>query len=123
MDPGGLAESLDAVVSRHVFWSLTEPGRALRNWLALLRPGGRLVIIDGLWSLDAQEEHRLEFEDSLPMTKVRSIEDVKAIVRSGGFVDAVEADLGEVPRVEQERFGETEEARYVITASKPRTAP
>jgi SAM-dependent methyltransferase len=123
MDPGGEAESVDAVVSRHVFWSLTEPRRALRNWLALLRPGGRLAIIDGLWSLNAQAEHRLEFQDSLPMTKVTSMDDVKAIVRSGGFVDVAEADLGEVARVERERFGKTEEARYVITAAKPGAVP
>ena len=41
--------SLDVVISRCVVWTLPRPGRAVRHWMRLLRPGGRLVIIDGNW--------------------------------------------------------------------------
>ncbi|MEV0275952.1 methyltransferase domain-containing protein [Streptomyces sp. NPDC050610] len=39
----------DVVLARHVLWLLPDPGRALANWAALLRPGGRLVLIEGRW--------------------------------------------------------------------------
>ncbi|GGY09348.1 class I SAM-dependent methyltransferase [Streptomyces djakartensis] len=39
----------DAVLVRHVLWALPDPGHALRNWAALLRPGGRLVLVEGVW--------------------------------------------------------------------------
>ncbi|MFF4960897.1 class I SAM-dependent methyltransferase [Streptomyces sp. NPDC001222] len=39
----------DAVLVRHVLWALPDPGRALRHWRQLLRPGGRLVLVEGVW--------------------------------------------------------------------------
>jgi 2-polyprenyl-3-methyl-5-hydroxy-6-metoxy-1,4-benzoquinol methylase len=43
----------DAIVSRHLLWALPEPEQVLRRWAALLRPGGRLVLIEGRWSTGA----------------------------------------------------------------------
>ncbi len=42
-------ERYDAVLVRHVLWALPEPRRALRHWRDLLRPGGRLVLVEGVW--------------------------------------------------------------------------
>ncbi|MFC8408188.1 class I SAM-dependent methyltransferase [Streptomyces griseoincarnatus] len=42
-------ERYDAVLVRHVLWALPEPGRVLRRWRGLLRPGGRLVLVEGVW--------------------------------------------------------------------------
>ena len=42
--------SMDGIVSRHLLWTLPAPSRALTSWWRLPRPGGRLVVIDGLWS-------------------------------------------------------------------------
>lgn len=42
-------ESFDAVVNRYVLWTLPQPERALTEWKRVLRPGGRLVIVDGSW--------------------------------------------------------------------------
>ncbi|QWB26580.1 MULTISPECIES: bifunctional 2-polyprenyl-6-hydroxyphenol methylase/3-demethylubiquinol 3-O-methyltransferase UbiG [Streptomyces] len=39
----------DVVLVRHVLWALPDPGRALRHWAGLLRPGGRLVLVEGVW--------------------------------------------------------------------------
>ena len=39
--------SFDAIVSRQVLWALPDREAALRNWAALLRPGGRLILIEG----------------------------------------------------------------------------
>jgi SAM-dependent methyltransferase len=43
------AASFDAIISRHLFWTLRVPQRALRSWKRLLRPGSRVVVIDGFW--------------------------------------------------------------------------
>lgn len=39
--------AFDAVVCRDVTWTLPEPEKAYREWLRVLKPGGKLVIIDG----------------------------------------------------------------------------
>jgi ubiquinone/menaquinone biosynthesis C-methylase UbiE len=49
--------SFDVVISRHMLWTLREPGRALQNWRRLLRPGGRAVVIDGFWFAGESDEH------------------------------------------------------------------
>ncbi|MEO6999180.1 MAG: methyltransferase domain-containing protein, partial [Terracoccus sp.] len=58
--------SCDVVVCRHVLWALPEPVSALRLWSGLLRPGGRLVLVEGRWStgagIDATECARLVLE-------------------------------------------------------------
>jgi len=43
------AGSYDAVICRHLVWTLPEPDRAAADWLRVLRPGGRLMVIDGDW--------------------------------------------------------------------------
>lgn len=42
-------QRFDVVLVRHVLWALPDPGRALRHWRGLLRPGGRLVLVEGVW--------------------------------------------------------------------------
>ncbi|WP_326724110.1 class I SAM-dependent methyltransferase [Streptomyces sp. NBC_00243] len=39
----------DVLLCRHVLWTLPDPGRVLRHWCGLLRPGGRLVLVEGVW--------------------------------------------------------------------------
>ena len=45
--------SADVVLSRHVLWALPDPDDALRRWVRLLAPGGRLVLVEGRWSTGA----------------------------------------------------------------------
>lgn len=44
----------DAVIARHLTWTLTEPQTAYRDWLRVLRPGGRLVLFDGNWAQESR---------------------------------------------------------------------
>ena len=39
--------SFDLAISRHVLWTLPHPEAAIDEWIRVLRPGGRLVVIDG----------------------------------------------------------------------------
>ena len=45
--------SVDVVFARHILWTLPEPVEALRRWAALLRPGGRMVLVEGRWGAEA----------------------------------------------------------------------
>jgi SAM-dependent methyltransferase len=47
------AGEFDVVLARHVLWALPNPAAALAKWVALLRPGGRLVLIEGRWMTGA----------------------------------------------------------------------
>ena len=53
----------DVVLSRHVLWAMPSPAQALERWIALLAPGGRLVLVEGSWEtgagLTARECERL----------------------------------------------------------------
>lgn len=50
-NPPFTPQSFDAIVSRHVLWTLPNPEKAVRAWKELLKPGGHLVIIDGNFKL------------------------------------------------------------------------
>jgi SAM-dependent methyltransferase len=47
------AAAYDVVLSRHVLWTMPSPAAALDRWIALLRPGGRLLLVEGSWSTGA----------------------------------------------------------------------
>lgn len=40
-------ECYDVLVTRHLVWTLVEPPAAFAEWFSLLKPGGRLLIVDG----------------------------------------------------------------------------
>ncbi|MER7400030.1 methyltransferase domain-containing protein [Streptomyces sp. NPDC000151] len=48
-EPPAGERQFDVVLVRHVLWALPDPEAALRRWVGLLRPGGRLVLIEGRW--------------------------------------------------------------------------
>ncbi len=39
----------DAVMERHVLWTMPDPDGALRAWREVVAPGGRLVLLEGVW--------------------------------------------------------------------------
>ena len=51
--PGLAPASVDVVLCRHVLWALPDPGAVVRRWVEALRPGGRLVLVEGDWSTGA----------------------------------------------------------------------
>jgi ubiquinone/menaquinone biosynthesis C-methylase UbiE len=47
--------SFDAVMSRHVLWTMTDPGQAFREWIRVTRSGGRVIWFDSTWPPDGRE--------------------------------------------------------------------
>jgi ubiquinone/menaquinone biosynthesis C-methylase UbiE len=41
--------SFDVVVNRHLLWTLPHPEVALKEWNRVLKKGGTVLIIDGIW--------------------------------------------------------------------------
>jgi SAM-dependent methyltransferase len=120
--------SVDAIVSRHVVWTLRDPAAAFANWHELLRPGGRVVAIDGLWFSDVAEQDRQDEDDSemnklwnelysqdvrqaLPVFAAESIEPILAMLEAAGFSSI---EVRTLPLVEGIEGQETSGKRYAI---------
>lgn len=43
-------QTYDAVICRHLVWTLTQPEQALADWFRVLKPGGKLLVFDGDWA-------------------------------------------------------------------------
>ncbi len=59
------AGQFDAIVCRHLLWTLPEIDQVLRRWVRLLKMGGRFVLIEGFWYTGAGL-HVQEIIDALP---------------------------------------------------------
>lgn len=137
IDPPLPPGSVDVIINRHLLWTLTDPERAFANWHFLLRPGGRLVAIDGLWQLARRAEspppqsqppeswrelwaryYTDAVQNVLPLFDVETLDPVVAAVRRAGFLQVRASGLEEVDRLEQELTPDRppRRPRYVITA-------
>jgi ubiquinone/menaquinone biosynthesis C-methylase UbiE len=41
--------TFDVVVSRNLLWTIPNPDKAIKEWRRVMKPGGTLVVSDGLW--------------------------------------------------------------------------
>ena len=137
--PPGDPASLDAVVSRHVLWTLTDLEAAFRKWHRLLRPGGRVVAIDGLWKLSRRERqnqaaaraepwralwakhYSAAVQSTLPLFDAETHDPAIAAATAAGFDQVRVSALEDVERAERaiNPDGGTSQPRYVLTARKP----
>lgn len=42
-------ETFDVVINRHLLWTLPHPNQAIQQWMRVIKPGGKILIIDGDW--------------------------------------------------------------------------
>jgi len=76
-------EAYDLVVARHVIWNLPDPERGVAEWLRVLRPGGRLLLIEGKWA-DNEELARANMR-LIPRILARAMDTAAALLmRMGG---------------------------------------
>jgi ubiquinone/menaquinone biosynthesis C-methylase UbiE len=59
-------QEFDVVLARHLLWTLPDPGAALRSWAGRLRPGGRLVLVEGRWRQSADPKPYVPGAGELP---------------------------------------------------------
>ncbi|MGH9444494.1 MAG: class I SAM-dependent methyltransferase [Terriglobia bacterium] len=104
--------SLDAIVCRHFLWTLREPEVALGNWRRLLRPNGRVVVIDGFWFAQSKPEpekgadlferyYTNRTREALPAMRWESVEPVAKLLVTAGFSEVTVSDLADIHRLAQ----------------------
>jgi SAM-dependent methyltransferase len=94
VEPAMPAGSFDAVVNRHLLWTLREPARAMAKWRHILRPSGLLLCFDGFWFGPAPSEEEPEpfrrhyttsTRSALPFMHLTSVEPIVGAMRDSGF--------------------------------------
>lgn len=58
-------QQFDVVMCRHVLWALPETNQVLQRWIRLLKPGGRLLLIEGFWHTQVGL-HAQQILDAMP---------------------------------------------------------
>ena len=90
------SNSFDLVVSRHVLWTLPHPEAAIDEWVRVLRPGGRLAVIDGQFDpgflVHQRENARTSDEyaaigDQLPFLGGRPRQEIETLLEAHGLVN------------------------------------
>jgi ubiquinone/menaquinone biosynthesis C-methylase UbiE len=124
------AASFDIAVSRHLLWTLPHPERVMDEWICVLRPGGRLIVVDSQADVSASPESldnargspeygaigdRLPFVSGWPREEIERLFAAHQLVNiaSGPFLDLVAA---EEQRMEEEGL----ERRIRIWGDVPR---
>jgi SAM-dependent methyltransferase len=100
-DPRFSAGTVDVVFARHVLWTLPDPEGVLQRWTELVRPGGRMVLVEGRWGLEP------EVADGLPWREGVPSQELVARVRALGFEPTVVQLRDEVfwgKQIEHERY-------------------
>ena len=116
----GDAESLpmadgryDLVVERHVIWTLPNPDAALRDWRRVLRPGGRVALIEGHWGgRDRVQPDYAPIHEALPLYGGAPSDALAERLATAGFRDMTVEQL-----VDAALWGEdVNRERYLIAA-------
>jgi ubiquinone/menaquinone biosynthesis C-methylase UbiE len=125
--------SFDLVITRHVLWTLPHPEAAISEWIRVLRPGGRLAVIDGHSLVKPGEEQAYSARrsaeyapigDQLPFLQGKPQEDIEALFRSKGLAAVGGDPLADVIMAQNQRaVAEGEELRprrrYVVWGDVP----
>ena len=101
------------VISRHLLWTLAHPEAAIDQWIRVLRPGGRLVIVDGQFDAangpPAPGSARTSAEyatisDQLPFLGGRSREQIAALLAAHGLVSVASDPLLDLVAAQEQRM-------------------
>jgi ubiquinone/menaquinone biosynthesis C-methylase UbiE len=123
----------DMVITRHVLWTLPHPEAAIDDWRRVLRPGGRLAVIDGQSLVAPGDEQAYSARrsaeyapvaDRLPFLMGKPREEIEVLFRGHGFAAVGSDPLADVILAQNERaIAEGEELRprrrYIVWGDKP----
>lgn len=140
--------SFDAIVARHLIWTLPDPGRAVAAWRSAVVPGGLVAVIDGWYprrpfplrlagdlagrwlerhpSPGAHEHpYRADQLARLPLAHQLGTAAIAAALTDGGLERVRVRSLREIDRVERAHQGALERLadpwrRYLATGKRPR---
>lgn len=142
------AGSYDVIVTRHLVWTLVDPAAAFAHWYALLKPGGRVLIVDGdfvteTWfrklrrwlerfgpaKPDTRADFRTQYQSIMAQIHFRQgarAPEVVRLLEGAGFKPVnVDTALGEIHRAQGRNMPMTQfldratQHRYAICAVRP----
>jgi ubiquinone/menaquinone biosynthesis C-methylase UbiE len=125
--------SFDLVITRHVLWTLPHPEAAIDEWRRVLRPGGRLAVIDGHSLVAPGEEQAASARrsaeyapigDQLPFLMGKPQEEIETLFRAHGLAGVGGDPLADVIMAQNQRAAaEGEELRprrrYIVWGDVP----
>jgi ubiquinone/menaquinone biosynthesis C-methylase UbiE len=93
----GLPEgAYDLIVARHLIWTLPHPADAVAEWTRLLKPQGRIALVEGQWeNQDVKEEYE-QIRSRLPFYGGQPSEQLASFFRSKGLNEVAIQPLMEV---------------------------
>jgi SAM-dependent methyltransferase len=112
-------QSCDQVVARHLLWTLPDLSRAVTEWLRVLRPNGRLVLVEGHWGIGDLSGEYGPIHTHFPFFGGALGEKVAAFLRTCGV-----ADVRVEPLMAPDLWHELPKyPRYLVTGKKPAATP
>lgn len=119
--------TFDMVINRHLLWTIPHPEGSLKEWIRVLKPGGKLVIIDGDWFYknpwysvqiflgklliavtefrnpwDTHGDYSSEIKKNLPMIQDKNARNLYAMVKDTTLTDVIVKELTDIDKVEKE---------------------
>ncbi|MFZ5634071.1 MAG: class I SAM-dependent methyltransferase [Bacillota bacterium] len=108
--PFGAGE-FDAVVARHLLWTLTDPQRAISEWARVLKPGGRILADFSHRRPGAADHHYPpEIGEKLPLNRTIDPAKVAVLFTQAGFTGV---QVETLPRT-----SDHSRATYLISGSR-----
>jgi ubiquinone/menaquinone biosynthesis C-methylase UbiE len=128
------ASRFDLAISRHLLWTLPHPEVAIDEWIRVVRPGGRVVIVDGQFDLAASagsaEGARASAEyaavgDQLPFLGGRPRGEIEALLTVHGLLNVESDPLLDLVAAQEQRMVEDgreprTHRRYAVWGDAPR---
>jgi ubiquinone/menaquinone biosynthesis C-methylase UbiE len=106
----------DVILERHVIWTLPQPREAVRAWHALLKPGGVLVLIEGIFEMSDRTVYQ-DLQAQLPLYGGRPGEELATLLEAEGFVQTAVR-----PLMDAALWLETPtRPRFMVTGRRPST--
>ncbi|MBL4645521.1 MAG: methyltransferase domain-containing protein [Rhizobiales bacterium] len=141
--------SYDIIIMRHLVWTLVDPPVAFTHWYTLLKPGGKILIVDGdfvnkNWfskligwiqkianpfakpTIPIDRKRHLEILAQVYFKDGARAESIAQLLKEAGFVALrIQSDLSKINRAQGKALGlmkflsRTAQHRYAIYAEKP----
>lgn len=114
--------SFDVVVGRYVMWTLRDPAAAAARWFDLVRPGGRVAMVDSTWFPEGVPDLYDGPGTDLPLAGSTTIDDSAAVLGAAGFADVDVTPLQRIHDLDEAHGvapGHRVQMQFLLTGRRP----